>query len=279
MSNNKTVKVHMEVCHDKTFARYDVQSNPNDAWKDGATLLGGPETLNLPASRRKIYEQIVDAIYGYDCFSDTDLIYFKQAGAMYSLPNENIHVDINSTQHILFNTPLNLMFTAACTDDHDITFYSDVTSERIVRLVRYAMSINVHPTDGDPVGMHMVYMNGDHIVLNDVSSRSIQFNHVIRLINCKNFVSKITNGNLLLAFADIYHHNLDDDIIEISSLLPGVGNVIYDQFSKYSDGNVIEVNRIQNGSIYIGEYRPDVLDSVFVEFLIYEIEAILNAAK
>ena len=279
MSNNKTVKIHMEVCHDKTFARYDVQSNPNDAWKDGATLLGGPETLNLSASRRKIYEQIVDAIYSYDCFSDIDTIYFKQAAAIYSLPNENIDIDINSTQHTLFNTPINLMVAAACTDEHDVTFYSDVTDERIVRIVRYTTSVNIHPTDSDPVGMHMVDLNGDNIILNSVSPRSIQYKHIVRLINCKNFVSKITNGNLLLAFADIYHHNLDDNIIEIPSLLPNVSNVVYDQFSKYSNGNAIEVNGIQNGSIYIGEYRPDDLDSVFVEFLIYEIEAILNGAK
>lgn len=265
MSNElKPVAIQIEVLHDKTYARYVVRTHPTEQWKDGATQLGGIDLTKLSPSRRKTLTQIIDHISSCTELDGYDDVWFKQLPAYVSSNGEQT-VNITDTDGLLFNIPINLMLLSACTTDYDVTYHSAKTQSRIVRLIRCTTSVNVHPYDG-VAGAYACTLRTDFITVNQINPRSIQFNNLVQLIDCNAFKDKITNGNLLLAFADAYYDNLDDDIINIKDAIPNV-EVVYDQFTGNEQGNTIELNSSDLPGKFEVSYEAGKLDSGFVEFL------------
>lgn len=260
----KPMSLCTEVLHHKLFARYNVQTNPSDVWKKGATLIGSVDTTKLAKHDLKVYEEVVADILNHKELWGSDEIWFKKVED-YVTPDDSCIVNINDTNNVLFNTPVNLMLTAACTKAFDVSYYNEKTNERIVRLIRYAMTINIHPTEG-VVGAHMCNLYGDSVTVNDINPRTIQFSQFVQLLNCTLFKREITNGNLMLAFADIYYNNLDDDVIDINDVLPDV-TVRYDQFTGDVCDNHIQLDSPNLPGKLDSMYAADLLDSGFVEFL------------
>lgn len=80
----------------------------------------------------------------------------------------------------------------------------------------------------------------------------------------------------MLAYADAYHSNLDDDIINITDPIEYVSSIEYDQFTGSVKDNVIEVRSTLFKSMYAGNYEANELDSMFVELLQMSIKARLE---
>lgn len=260
----KPVTLHIEVSHDTAFVRYVVKTHPTQEWKDGATQVNGLLSSNLSPSIRVISQQIIDHISSCSELDNYEDVWFKKVPD-YVTPDGEHRVSINDTDALLFNIPINLMLLAACTDNYDVTYYNERTQSRIARLIRCATSINVHPYEG-VAGAHACTLRCDYITVNQVNPRTIQFNNLVQLIHCAPFKDKITNGNLLLAFADAYYDNLDDDIINIQDVIPNV-EVIYDQFTGNESGNLIELDSLNLPGKLNTTYVASELDSGFVEFL------------
>lgn len=260
----KPVTLHIEVSHDRVFARYIVKTHPSEEWKNGATQINQLVLSRLPPSRRVIARQVIEHVSSCSELDNYEDIWFKQVPDYITSDGEH-RVSINDTDSLLFNIPINLMLLAACTDEYDVTYYDARTQSRIARLIRCATSVNVHPYDG-VAGAHACTLRGDYITVNQINPRTIQFNNLVQLIHCVPFKDKITNGNLLLAFADAYNDNLDDDIININDVIPNV-EVVYDQFTGNGSGNLIELNSLDLPGKFQTTYEANKLDSGFVEFL------------
>lgn len=272
----KTTKHLIEVMHNSTIARYlvhvgDLQNNP----PDGFTKLTDVVEANLSPSRRVIYNDIKKNIIADKLASDLDLVYFKQTEPCYADNAESIVVTIEDTNAVLYNTPLNLMLLAACTDGVKHTFRSDKTNTRIVQLERNHSVVGVSDIASE-FGPYYINNQTDTITINELSVRSIQFIHFMKLVNCSDFKNKMTNGNLLLAYADAYHHNLDDDVISINHPMENVASIDYDQFTGSVADNIIEVRSTYTTSMYAGNYEANQLDSGFVELLQMSIKARLE---
>ena len=272
----KTTKHHIEVKHANAIARYliqvgDLESNP----PEGYTQMGFVIENNLSPSRRTIYNDIKKAILAERLATDLNLVYFKQTDPIYADDREAIVVTIENTNAVLYNTPINLMVMAACTNDVNPSFHSDKNNQRIVQLERGHTVVGVLDMASD-FGAYYINNVTDSITINEISTRSIQFIHFMKLVNCTLFKQRMTNGNLLLAYADAYHANLDDDIINIANPVEYVDSILYDQFTGSVEGNIIEVHSSLFKSMYAGNYEANELDSMFVELLQMSIKARLT---
>lgn len=218
---------------------------------------------NAHSAMVALHDGIFNAIKDYNLFDNLEDVYFHAIKPIYVNPKEKIMVDIQTTQSILFNTPINLMYNAAVGCDFDKTFFNDETGSTIVRLQRHNLCVVVS-AEASNFGGYVIHSQFDHVTLNEVHPRSIQFAHVTQLIRCDTFFERMTNGNLLLAMADSYFGNADDDVISITHV-GKVSGIYYDQFTGSVEGNVIEVNI--GGEVI--EYDAAELDSTLIELLAY----------
>lgn len=196
-------------------------------------------------------------------FDDLEDVYFHAIKPIYVNPKEKIMVDIQTTQSILFNTPINLMYIAAVGADFDKTFFNDESGSTIVRLQRHNLCVAVS-AEASNFGGYVMHSQFDHVTLNEVHPRSIQYAHITQLIRCNDFKEHMTNGNLLLAMADSYFNNADDDVISITHV-GNVNGIYYDQFTGSVEGNIIEITMGTD----VVEYDAAKLDSALVEILEY----------
>lgn len=218
---------------------------------------------NAHSAMVALHDGIFNAINDYNLFDNLEDVYFHAIKPIYVNPKEKIMVDIQTTQSILFNTPINLMYNAAVGSDFDKTFFNDETGSTIVRLQRHNLCVAVS-AEASNFGGYVIHSQFDHVTLNEVHPRSIQFAHVTQLIRCDTFFERMNNGNLLLALADSYFGNVDDDVISITHV-GKVSGIYYDQFTGSVEGNIIEVTI--GGEVI--EYDAAELDSTLIELLTY----------
>lgn len=259
----------IEVRHNTTFQRYLMYDNESMYIPGEATRLLDVDKSSLPPSRRKIYEQIYDELLYTEYKDKLEHVFFMQAKPIYVNIEENIMIDINDTQDVLFNMPLNLLYAAASVDNSNV-IYTLPKCDSHIRVVRHHMCMVVTKDDGYLTGYN-INAKIDVITLNQLLPRSVEFQHTVQLTRNEKFVSKITNGNIMLAFADIYYNNLDDDVIVINNPMDGIESIRYDQFSGCVVGNHVEI--ITNNPIDPVRYDADKIDNGLVETLMQCIAA------
>lgn len=201
-------------------------------------------------------------------FKEGYVIYYRKLDPIFRYGHDQPDILLNDTQHNLFNIPINLLVGAACTHQKDITFYEN--NRPIVRLVRHNAFIEVLDNSRDI--RYAICLKNDNAMFNDLSNRSIQYEHFARLLRCVEFKELINNGNLVLAYADYYMNNLDDDVIDGDVFTESsIYRINYDQFTGPCDDNIIEVTTTSSKNQYVGEYQANKLDSGIVELLRYSI--------
>ena len=262
----KSINKLIEVKHGSWFARYIVYPDNQRYLPEYAVKISELEKLELPAYRKKIFEQIKDNIVANNIVEDLSAAYFQQVKPLYENTKENIVVNITDTNASAFNTPINLMMAALCTDTADITISSDRTGDYLMRVFRHISAITVAPYDNIH-GQYMYILMHDIMTLNDMSPRSMQFKNMVPVVQTDKFKELINNGNLLLAFADIYDGNLDDDTLEITDLPDGVELINYDQFTGAFEGNEIYLEGPDVSRRYNSVYGANNFDASFVELL------------
>lgn len=262
----RSINKLIEVKHGSWFARYIVYPDNQRYIPEYAVKISEMEKVKLPACRKKIFEQIKDSIVTDNIVEDLSAAYFQQVKPLYENIKENIVVNITETNASAFNTPINLMMTALCTDAADVTIFSDVTGDYLMRLFRHISTITVAPYE-DASGQYLYSLKYDNVTLNDMSPRSMQFKNMVPVTRTDKFKELINNGNLLLAFADIYDGNLDDDTLEITDLPDGVELINYDQFTGAFEGNEIYLEGPDVSRRYNSVYGANNFDASFVELL------------
>lgn len=209
---------------------------------------------------RELYISVMKNKLMHDGFN----IYYRKAAAIYKSIDKSVVVELNDTNGVLFNTPLNLLLLAACTHSPETTYRLDTGNT--IKLVRHHAGVEVVV-----VGSVVRYqvLSDTLLTFNELSPRCIQFAHVAQLLRCPEFIENINNGNLLLAYADTCMGNLDDDVIDGDVFTAATRyNVYYDQFTGSIPDNFIVVTpRYGITDIYQGEYESNLLDSRLVELL------------
>lgn len=214
---------------------------------------------------------VIDKLLSDDRLTDVKTIYFKKITNTHVNEEDNINVTTNDENTSLFNIPSNLMLAAALTDTFDSTFTSSrgkhFEDDIIVRMIRNTMSVSMYPGEDGIIGAYACNLIADTGSINEMPVRSIQYNHMVRLIRNNKFKSNITNGNLLLAYADIYRANVDADTLNINNPCEDVSTIEYDQFTGDVNDNVIRVYTGGKSTIYNDYYAADELDNSFIELL------------
>lgn len=256
----KNVTHHIEVKHDHGFERYLVYTERPDNPPAGLEKLTGEHVKSLRKKYLSINEEIRWYLMGCNFVNDIDDIYYINVSLVYKDPESKRDVHINETNDDLFNIPLNLIYTAACTSDcvQEFEFDSDMTPSLILERRHTQICVNYN-------SVYMLNMYTDILPLNNVSVRCIEYRHGIMLVRNEKFLSQINNGNLVLAYADIYHCNNDDDVVNITNPSEMIGNIHYDQFTGPVSGNDILVTT--NGSLEDLVFKSTDLDSWLVELL------------
>lgn len=266
-SNKMTINksLILEVSHDSGFERYHIRYVKKDSkpdWPNYRKL----EVKGVGDEPILISTKVGDI---YDNLSKNNLIkpdmdiYYCKAPAVYESRSDKVKIDINDTQQNLFNIPINLLLAAATTRYSNMTYYS--TGFAIARLIRHHAGIEIIDDDRR-IGYQYLFV-GSMLTFNELSPRSIQHEHLARLLRCPDFVKQINNGNLVLAYADIVYGNLDDDVINGNVFTRlSENDLYYDQFTGTVKGNMIEVTS-DNSGLYRGSYDATELDAGIIELL------------
>lgn len=233
MKNNSH---HIEVSHEHGFERYIIYTEVTNSTPLGVAKLVTDPDLDLDADVRQIRMDIINHILKCDFETNIDSIYYIKASLIYTDPADSYSVHINETNDVVFNIPMNLMYTAVCSKSCLMEFTLDSTVWPRIVLERRHSQICIN--------YDSVYMIGtytDILTLNEMTPRCVQFVHGAMLIRNSSFLNNLNNGNLTLAYADIYHNNLDDDIIYINDPSSKIASIHYDQFTGVATDNTIEV--------------------------------------
>lgn len=256
----KNVTHHIEVKHDHGFERYLVYTKRPDDPPAGLEKLTGAHVKSLRKKSLAINEEISWYLMGCDFVNDIDDIYYINVSLVYKDPEGKHDVHINQTNDDLFNIPLNLMYTAACTSHcvQEFEFDSDMTPSLVLERRHMHVGVNYN-------SVYMLNMYTDILPLNSVSVRCIEYRHGVMLIRNEKFLSQINNGNLVLAYADIYHGNNDDNVVNINNPSEKIANIHYDQFNGAVPDNEIFVST--KDGLEATVFKSDELDSWLVELL------------
>ena len=256
----------IEVSHDYGFVRYHlIYIETGDFNRDHCYK---PLKDALDAVLDLDFADIWKYVQDNNLFKEDYVIHYRKLDPIFSYGHDQPDILLNDTQQNLFNIPINLLVGAACTRQSDITFYE--SNRPIVRLVRHNTFVEVIDIARDI--RYAICLKNDNVMFNDLSNRSIQFEHFARLLRCAEFKELINNGNLVLVYADSYMNNLDDDVIDGDVFTdPTIYKINYDQFTGPYDDNIIEVTTTSSKNQYVGEYQASQLDSGIVELLQYSI--------
>lgn len=224
---------HLEVQHENGFERYLVFTEKLSYLPVYATRLNGVDVEELSFDDRSRYNDVRAAIIASNYTDDLDSVYYTPTRPIFEDPYDEFRVHINDTNDVLFNTPINLMLVASCTKQ-----VSKIYSRRAgnIQVTRHIHGVSIKSFD-----TYSIDSTRFNSVMNVLSPRSLQFIDMANLVNNVLFTRNMNNGNLTLAYADIYHNNNDENIIEIKDPSPTVTLIRYDQFTGAAVGNMVEV--------------------------------------
>ena len=252
----------IEISHDYGFVRYHlIYIEAEDFNRDRCYK---PLKDELDAVLDLDFADIWKYVQDNNLFKEGYVIHYRKLDPIFSYGHDQPDILLNDTQQNLFNIPINLLVGAACTRQSDITFYE--SNRPIVRLVRHNTFVEVIDNARDI--RYVICLKNDNVMFNDLSNRSIQFEHFARLLRCVEFKELINNGNLVLAYADSYMNNLDDDVIDDDIFTDSsIFKINYDQFTGPYDDNIIEIAVNSKHNEYTGEYQASQLDATIIELL------------
>lgn len=200
-------------------------------------------------------------------FNAYDTLYYYQVDKIDSIPDTGKRATVEQENSLIFHVPINLLFAAVCCESPDNSFY-DKQGRLIMNVVRYNDMITCYPTD-TVYGAHSIPLNHDDRTMIQYCPRSLEHRLFLRLIECEAFVSRVNNGNLFLAFMDIYYDNNDDGTLDLKEPGPGVTNLMYNHYLPPGIGNPLTAMtkvELNDGNKFFS-FESHEFDAVLVELI------------
>lgn len=242
---------HLEVNHSGEFERYVIFTKKLDYLPNYVTRLVDVNLDELSSLEIIRHGELREVIISNNFTDDLSQVYYTATRPIYEDPDGQFRVHINDTNDILFNIPINLMLVSSCTDKPSKTYRRTGCN---VRVTRHQSQVSIKSYDNYAIdSIHFTD------VMNVLSPRSLQFVDMANLINDISFTHGISNGNLTLAYADIYHNNNDEDIVVIKNPTPKIALIRYDQFTGVVNNNMVEVVLADDldNPLYFNSYLRD----------------------
>lgn len=199
-------------------------------------------------------------------FDECDTIYYTEVDAV-SITTSTVRTTREQENALIFNVPINLIFAGVCSHSSDLSFH-DNKGHLIMRVVRFNEMVTCYPTD-TLYGAYTINLARESRCMNEICPRALEHRLFMRLIHCGEFVTRVNNGNLFLAFMDIYYGNNDDGTLNLHNPGPGVTHLMYNQYIEPSTGNPLTVMtevEVSDGDKFFS-LESDELDIVLVELL------------
>ena len=195
-----------------------------------------------------------------------DTIYYSEVDNV-SIPTTMERTTMEQENALIFNVPINLIFAGVCSHSSDLSFH-DNSGHLIMRVVRFNEMVTCYPTD-TLYGAYTINLARESRCMNEICPRALEHRLFMRLIYCSEFVTRVNNGNIFLAFMDIYYGNNDDGTLDLRDPGPGVTNLMYNQYVEPGTGNPLTVMtevEVNDGDKFFS-LESDELDIVLVELL------------